>query len=306
MTVAIILIVFFALAYFRARLWLWSALAVLSAAAVIFSGAERTAAGFIFFVVLVALAAILNSTPLRLTLLTRPIFSLFQRMLPPLSDTEREALEAGTVGWDGELFSGRPNWQKLLDLPAPALTEAEQAFLDGPVEELCRMLDDWQIVEYEKDLPPPVWQYLKEQRFFGMIIPPEYGGLGFSALAHSAVIMKISSRSITATVTTMVPNSLGPAELLLHYGTQEQKNHYLPRLARGEEIPCFALTGPEAGSDAAAIPDRGVVCKGEFEGREIIGIRLNWEKRYITDWPSSSPILIICWGIGRSWASLWR
>jgi acyl-CoA dehydrogenase len=282
MTVAIILIVFFALAYFRARLWLWSALAVLSAAAVIFSGAERTAAGFIFFVVLVALAAILNSTPLRRALLTRPIFSLFQRMLPPLSDTEREALEAGTVGWDGELFSASPNWQKLLDLPAPALTEAEQAFLDGPVEELCRMLDDWQIVEYEKDLPPQVWQYLKEQRFFGMIIPPEYGGLGFSALAHSAVIMKISSRSITATVTTMVPNSLGPAELLLHYGTQEQKNHYLPRLARGEEIPCFALTGPEAGSDAAAIPDRGVVCKGEFEGREIIGIRLNWEKRYIT------------------------
>jgi acyl-CoA dehydrogenase len=203
-------------------------------------------------------------------------------MLPSLSDTEREALEAGTVGWDGELFSGDPDWQKLLDLPAPALTEAEQAFLDGPVEQLCRMLDDWRIVEFDKDLPSEVWQYLKEQRFFGMIIPPEYGGHGFSALAHSAVIMKISSRSITAAVTAMVPNSLGPAELLLHYGTQAQKDHYLPRLARGEEIPCFALTGPEAGSDAAAMPDRGVVCKGEFDGKEIVGIRLNWEKRYIT------------------------
>ena len=215
-------------------------------------------------------------------MLTRPLFSLFKRMLPTLSDTEREALEAGTVGWDGELFSGDPDWQKLLDLPAPALTEAEQAFLDGPVEELCRMLDDWQIVEFDKDLPSEVWQYLKEQRFFGMIIPPEYGGHGFSALAHSAVIMKISSRSITAAVTAMVPNSLGPAELLLHYGTQAQKDHYLPRLAQGEEIPCFALTGPEAGSDAAAMPDRGVICNGEFDGKEIVGIRLNWEKRYIT------------------------
>jgi acyl-CoA dehydrogenase len=282
MTVAIILAVFFILAYFRARLWLWSVLAVLIAAVAIFSGPERTVAGFIFFVAVVALPAILNVTPLRRVLLTRPIFSLFQRILPPLSDTEREALEAGTVGWDGELFSGSPNWQKLLDLPAPALTEAEQAFLNGPVEELCRMLDDWQIVEYEKDLPPQAWQFLKEMRFFGMIIPTEYGGHGFSALAHSAVIMKIASRSITAAVTAMVPNSLGPAELLLHYGTQAQKDHYLPRLARGAEIPCFALTGPEAGSDAAAMPDRGIVCKGEFEGREIVGIRLNWEKRYIT------------------------
>jgi acyl-CoA dehydrogenase len=282
MTVAIILVVFFALAYFRARLWLWPTLAILIAAVAIFSGPERTVAGFLFFAAVIALAAILNVTPLRRVLLTRPIFSLFQRMLPPLSNTEREALEAGTVGWDGELFSGSPNWQKLLDLPSPALTEAEQAFLNGPVEELCRMLDDWQIVEYEKDLPPQAWQFLKEMRFFGMIIPTEYGGHGFSALAHSAVIMKIASRSITAAVTAMVPNSLGPAELLLHYGTQAQKDHYLPRLARGAEIPCFALTGPEAGSDAAAMPDRGIVCKGEFEGREIVGIRLNWEKRYIT------------------------
>jgi acyl-CoA dehydrogenase len=313
MTVIYVLAVFLGLAYFRAKLWIWSVLTVLLTATVVYRVPERTATGLFVFIAVLVLVAVLNFRPLRRTLFTHPLFSLFQRMLPPLSDTEREALEAGTVGWDGELFSGSPNWQKLLDLPAPALTEAEQAFLDGPVEELCRMLDDWRIVEYEKDLPPQVWQYLKEQRFFGMIIPPEYGGLGFSALAHSAVIMKISSRSITATVTTMVPNSLGPAELLLHYGTQEQKNHYLPRLARGEEIPCFALTGPEAGSDAAAIADRGVVCKGEFEGREIIGIRLNWEKRSpwdrwrpCSDWPSSSPIPIVCWGLGRSWASLWR
>jgi len=282
MTVAIVLAVFFALAYFRAKLWLWSVLAVLIAAAATFSGPDRTAAGFILFVAVTALVAILNVTSLRRALLTRPLFGLFARMLPPLSETEREALESGTVGWDGELFSGSPNWQKLLDLPAPALSAAEQAFLDGPVEELCRMLDDWRIVEYDKDLPPQVWQFLKEERFFGMIIPPEYGGLGFSALAHSAVIMKISSRSITAAVTAMVPNSLGPAELLLHYGTPAQKDHYLPRLARGEEIPCFALTGPEAGSDAAAIPDRGVVCRGNFSGEDIVGIRLNWEKRYIT------------------------
>jgi len=228
------------------------------------------------------LALILNLPALRRPILARPLLRLFKRMLPPLSETEREALEAGTVGWDGELFSGSPDWKKLLFPPTPQLTQSEQAFLDGPVEELCRMLDDWRIVELDRDLPPAVWQFLKQERFFGMIIPTAYGGLGFSVLAHSQVIMKVASRSVTAAVTVMVPNSLGPAELLLHYGTQAQKDHYLPLLARGEEIPCFALTGPEAGSDAAAIPDRGVVCRGSFEGREIVGIRLNWEKRYIT------------------------
>jgi acyl-CoA dehydrogenase len=278
--IALGLATIWALAYFRVKLWVCSLL-VLTAAAVL-AVAAGSGAAFLGLGLLVMLAALLNVAVLRRPLLTRPLFGLFQRMLPPLSDTEREALEAGTVGWDGELFSGKPDWQKLLDLPPAALTPQEQAFLDGPVEELCRMLDDWQIVEYEKDLPPPVWQFLKEKRFFGMIIPPEYGGLGFSALAHSAVIMKISSRSITAAVTAMVPNSLGPAELLLHYGTREQKDYYLPRLATGEEIPCFALTGPEAGSDAAAMPDRGVVCQGVFQGQEMLGIRLNWEKRYIT------------------------
>ena len=280
MTLLLAVIISWLLAYFRAGLWLWTVSAlVLLGFIVPLGGAVYSP---LVWVLAVPLALILNLPALRRPILAKPLLTLFKRMLPPLSDTEREALEAGTVGWDGELFSGSPDWKKLLSLPHPTLTSTEQAFLDGPVEELCRMLDDWRIVELDKDLPPAVWQYLKEQRFFGMIIPTAYGGLGFSVLAHSQVIMKIASRSVTGAVTVMVPNSLGPAELLLHYGTPAQKDHYLPLLARGEEIPCFALTGPEAGSDAAAMPDRGVVCRGHFEGREIVGIRLNWEKRYIT------------------------
>jgi len=288
MTLLVAVIVSWILAYHRAALWLWTAAAgaLLWSIAPPGNGAGATLAWGVAFAVGLAL----NLTPLRRAIFSRPLRTLFKRLLPPLSQTEREALEAGTVGWDGELFSGRPNWSKLLATPSPRLTDAEQSFLDGPVEELCRMLDDWKIVEQERDLPPQVWQFLKAERFFGMIIPPDYGGLGFSVTAHSAVIMKIASRSVTAAVTAMVPNSLGPAELLLHYGTQEQKEHYLPRLASGEEIPCFALTGPEAGSDAAAIPDRGVVCRGEFRGEEIVGIRLNWEKRYITLGPVATLI----------------
>jgi acyl-CoA dehydrogenase len=274
------------LAYFRAGLRLWT----VAAFALLWCIAGESPASLPVWVLAIAAALILNLPPLRRTVLARPLLGLFKKMLPPLSDTEREALEAGTVGWDGELFSGHPDWHELLAHPAPPLTATEQAFLNGPVEELCRMLDDWRIVELDRDLPPEVWQFLKEKRFFGMIIPPEYGGLGFSVMAHSQVIMKIASRSVTAAVTAMVPNSLGPAELLLHYGTPAQKNHYLPRLARGEEIPCFALTGPEAGSDAAAIPDRGIVCRGIHEGREIVGIRLNWEKRYITLGPVATLI----------------
>jgi acyl-CoA dehydrogenase len=270
------------LAYFRARLWVWTVCAILAILAWYLATPVGAMYGPYVAGLAVALALIFNLAALRRVVLSRPLFRLFKQILPPLSETEREALEAGTVGWDGDLFSGNPDWRKFLAIPAPRLTPAEQAFLDGPVEELCRMLDDWRIVELDKDLPPHVWQFFKQQRFFGMIIPQEYGGLGFSALAHSQVIMKISSRSITAAVTAMVPNSLGPAELLLHYGTRAQKDHYLPLLARGEEIPCFALTGPEAGSDAAAIPDRGVVCWGIFEGRKIVGVKLNWEKRYIT------------------------
>jgi len=224
----------------------------------------------------------LNIPALRRGWVSAPVLRGFRSVMPEVSKTEREALEAGSVWWESEFFKGCPDWRRLRDLPKPGLRGDEQAFLDGPVETLCGMLDDWQITEEQHDLPEEVWAFIREQGFFGMIIPKEYGGLAFTALGHSSVVMKVASRSITAAVTVMVPNSLGPAELLLHYGTDDQRNHYLPRLARGEEIPCFALTGPEAGSDAASIPDNGVVCRGDFDGKEVIGIRLNWEKRYIT------------------------
>jgi acyl-CoA dehydrogenase len=223
----------------------------------------------------------LSPRSLRRALLTSWIMPLVGRMLPKLGDTEREALEAGTVWWDGELFSGAPDWRRLLEFEVAGLRPAERAFLDGPVGELCRKLDDWDVF-LRGDLPPEVWDFLKRERFFGLIIPESYGGLGFSAQAHSAIVVKLASRSVAAAVTVMVPSSLGPAELLLEYGTDEQKRHYLPRLARGEEIPCFALTGPEAGSDAAATQSEGVVCHGKWDGREVLGMRLRWRKRYIT------------------------
>jgi acyl-CoA dehydrogenase len=226
--------------------------------------------------------ALLNVDAFRLRFITRPFLKTYRRMLPTMSDTEREALEAGTVWWDGELFTGRPDWNKLLSAQAPRLTADEQAFIDGPCEELCRMIDDWDITHRRADLPPEVWDFLKKKGFFAMIIPKRYGGLEFSAYAHSCVLVKLASRSATVSSTVAVPNSLGPAELLLHYGTEEQKNHYLPRLARGEDVPCFALTAPRAGSDAASIPDTGVVCRGVYGGREVLGLRLNFSKRYIT------------------------
>ena len=231
-----------------------------------------------------ALAAIVCvPSPLRRLLIGRQMLSVFRRILPQVSQTEREALEAGTVWWDGELFSGSPDWNKLLAYPKPRLTAEEQGFIEGPLRELCEMLSDWQVTYEMTDLPPPVWQFIKDQGFLGMIIPKEYGGKGFSALAHSEVVMQLTTRSGTAAVSVMVPNSLGPAELLLHYGTKEQKDHYLPRLAKGLEMPCFALTSPEAGSDAGGIPDFGIVCKGEWQGKsDVPGIRLTWEKRYIT------------------------
>jgi acyl-CoA dehydrogenase len=225
---------------------------------------------------------LLNVRPLRLRLIIRPFLRNYRRLLPSMSATEREALDAGTVWWDGELFTGGPNWQKLMSAKAPSLTADEQDFLDGPCEQLCAMLDDWDITHRRADLPPEVWNFIKSRGFFGMIVPRRYGGLEFSAYAHSCVLVKIASRSGTASSTIAVPNSLGPAELLLHYGTEAQKNHFLPRLARGEEVPCFALTGPQAGSDAASIPDTGVICRGPWEGADIIGIRLNFSKRYIT------------------------
>src|SRR6202453_2304496 len=229
-----------------------------------------------------ALLLLLNVRPLRLRLVTRPFLRSYRKLLPSMSATEREALDAGTVWWDGELFTGGPNWQKLMSAKPPVLTPAEQTFLDGPCEELCAMLDDWDITHRRADLPPEVWDFIKGRGFFAMIIPRRYGGLEFSAYAHSCVLIKIASRSATASSTVAVPNSLGPAELLLHYGTEAQKNHFLPRLARGEEVPCFALTGPRAGSDAASIPDTGVICRGLWQGSEIVGIKLNFSKRYIT------------------------
>lgn len=218
----------------------------------------------------------------RRRLLSRPLLTRIRKVLPPMSQTERDAIESGGVGWEGELFRGDPDWKKLLAYPKPRLSEDERAFLEGPVEELCRMIDDWDITHNRKDLPPEMWAFLKRERFFGMIIPRRYGGLEFSAAAHSEVVQKVSARSISVGVTVMVPNSLGPAELLMHYGTEAQREYYLPRLADGREIPCFALTAPEAGSDAGAIPDSGVVCEGEFEGKRVLGLRLNWDKRYIT------------------------
>ena len=232
----------------------------------------------------------LNVDPLRKRWITRPFLLTYRRLLPTMSDTEREALEAGTVWWDGELFTGEPAWSKLAGAQPPRLSAEEQAFLDGPCEELCRMLDDWDITHVRADLPPQVWEFLKRKGFFAMIIPKKYGGLEFSAYAHSCVLVKIASRSGVCSSTVAVPNSLGPGELLLHYGTEEQKNHYLPRLARGEDIPCFALTAPRAGSDAASIPDTGVVCRGNYEGREVIGIRLDFSKRYITLAPVATVI----------------
>ena len=231
---------------------------------------------------LVALLGLVVIPPLRRSVITRPIFTTYRKVLPQMSDTERDALEAGTVWWEGELFRGQPDWQKLHAYSQPTLTPEEQSFLDNECEEACRLVNDWQVTHELYDLPAEAWRYIKDKGFLGMIIPKQYGGLEFSAYAHSQVVTKLSTRSSALSVSVMVPNSLGPAELLLHYGTEAQKNHYLPRLARGIEVPAFALTSPWAGSDAASIPDSGVVCKGLWQGREVLGMRVSWDKRYIT------------------------
>jgi len=236
----------------------------------------------VFLWAMFGLMIVPNLVELRREKITKPLLDVYRKLLPSMSDTEREALEAGSVWWDGELFSGMPEWERLMSFPAPELSEEEQAFIDGPCEDLCRMLDDWDVCHERADMPKEVWDYIIEHRFFAMIIPKQYGGLEFSAYANAMVIAKLASRSPTASSTIGVPNSLGPAELLLHYGTEEQKNHYLPGLAAGTEIPCFALTSPQAGSDAASLIDSGVICKGKWNGKQITGIRLNWDKRYIT------------------------
>ncbi len=260
----------------------WIVTATLALVVAWFTHALPYALTLVLAVVGVIVALPLVVPTLRRSLISDGVLRLYRRIMPPMSQTEREALEAGTVWWDGELFSGRPDWQRLLATRETALTPEEQSFLANETETLCAMVSDWETTNVHKDLPPAAWDYIKEKGFFGMIIPKEYGGLGFSAYAHAEVITKLSTRSGTAAVTVMVPNSLGPGELLLHYGTDEQKRYYLPRLAKGIEVPCFALTNPYAGSDAAAIPDHAFVRWGEHQGKRVLGLVVTWDKRYIT------------------------
>lgn len=214
--------------------------------------------------------------------ISRDLLKKFSAIMPSMSSTEKDAIEAGTVWWDADLFSGKPDWNKFIHIPKPTLTEEEQEFINTHVKKVCSMVDDWKVTTQDYDLTPETWDYIKKNKFLGMIIPKEYGGLGFSAFAHSEVMTQLSTRSSALAVSVMVPNSLGPGELLSHYGTKAQKDYYLPRLADGLEIPAFALTSPWAGSDAAAIPDTGIVCKGQWNGEEVLGIRVSWNKRYIT------------------------
>jgi acyl-CoA dehydrogenase len=289
MTVAIgiwlvlLLFVFVLFAFMRLPLWTRTAAYALALIVPLFVPIAAPNTLMFIWVFFVVLFGALQVIPLRRQLLSRPMLAVFRKLMPRISKTEKEALEAGTTWWDGELFSGNPDWRKITGLASTRLTREEQVFIDGPVEELCDMLDEWRITQNDNDLPPKAWEFLKQKGFFGMIIPRKYGGLEFSPLAHSAVIVKLASKSITAAVTAMVPNSLGPGQLLLRYGTEGQKEYYLPRLASGEDIPCFALTSAIAGSDAASMQDTGVVCRDEFGGRkEVLGVRLNWNKRYIT------------------------
>ncbi|RFA29897.1 acyl-CoA dehydrogenase [Alkalilimnicola ehrlichii] len=271
-----------ALAFAGASLKVWTAAVAVYIGGLLATGVLGAVGTLVAAVIFIPFAVLLNVTALRSVLITKPIFATFRKVLPPMTSTEREALEAGDTWIEGDLFQGAPDWNKLLNTKVTELSNEERAFIDNQVETLCRMIDEDKIVREEHDLSPETWEYIKKEGFFSLIIPKQYGGRQFSSLAQSTVVTKIATRSISAAVTVMVPNSLGPGELLMHYGTQEQKDYWLPGLAKGEHIPCFALTGPEAGSDAGAMPDTGVVCKGEYEGKEVLGIRLNFSKRYIT------------------------
>lgn len=271
------------LAYLRASLWQWTAAIAVFIGGLQWLGGQTSVIPWILFAFL---AVPLNIRPLRRMLLSKPLMEWFSSVLPAMSSTEKEAIDAGTVWWDGDLFSGRPEWKKLLAVPVSELSDEEKAFIEGPVAELCETLDDWHINNDLNDLPEESWNCIRKNKFFGMIIPKKYGGLEFSPRAQSEVVMTVASRSLAAGVTIMVPNSLGPGELLLKYGTEKQKDYYLPRLAAGKEIPAFALTSPYAGSDAGAMTDYGIVCKGDFEGREVLGFNINWAKRYITLGPA--------------------
>ena len=283
------IVAFLGLAYIGKGFLAWVSAAIIIAAGWINSGVEHQAAFNAYVVIVAAIACLFAVPSLRRPLISSAALKLMKSALPTLGETEEIALKAGSVSFDGDIFSGSPNWKKFLNNNIKKISKDEQAFLDGPVEELCAMLDDEEISK-NRDLPKKAWDFIKKNKFFGMLIAKEHGGLGFSAAAQSAVIMKISSRSPAAAVIVMVPNSLGPGELLSHYGTDEQKKHYLPRLAEGKEIPCFALTEPTAGSDAANGLSTGVITKGKFKGKEVLGINLNFNKRYITLAPVASVV----------------
>lgn len=274
--------VMWALAGLNCQAWIWSSVFAATLLGVTIFGSLSWWFLFPTWLIFIAVAALANMPGLRQSLYIDKVYKIFRQSLPQISQTEQEALDAGDVWWEGELFKGNPDWQQMLNMPKPTLSPEEQAFLDNQVETLCKMLDDWQITHEEYDLPKHVWDYMKQEGFLGLSIDKAYGGMGFSALAQSSVVTKISTRSISAAVNVMVPNALGPGELLYHYGTDAQKNHYLPRLAKGQEIPCFALTSSNAGSDAGSMEDFGVITNGIHDGKECIGIRLNWDKRYIT------------------------
>ena len=284
----------FALAMRRAPLWAW-ALALAAATLVWQTGLlhgefdepEFGVLGLLAWVPVVVLAG-LSIPALRRMALIEPLFRKIKGILPKVSATEQEALNAGTIGFDAELFSGQPDWEKLRAVPPITLTEEEKAFLDGPTAELCRMVNDWSIRHNEKEIPREVWDFVKKHGFLGMLISKEHGGLGFSPQAQSLVLGKIASRSPDVCTIVMVPNSLGPGELIEKYGTPEQKHYYLPRLAKGLEVPCFSLTGPTSGSDAATMRDVGYVTRGRHEGKDVVGIRLSWDKRYITLGPEAT------------------
>lgn len=255
---------------------------VITIAVAIFTALLLTPWALILGIPLIALSIIILFAPLRFNLITKPAYKTLANSMPSISTTEQEALEAGTSWWEKELFMGAPDWSQFEKYPYPTLSAEEQSFIENEVELLCSMLDEWEIHHHLKDLPPEVWQFIKDKGFLGLIIPKSFGGKEFSSFAQSRIMSKIASRSLTTAVSCMVPNSLGPGELLMHYGTDAQKQQYLPGLAKGEEIPCFGLTSPEAGSDAGAIPDSGVVCYGEYEGAQVLGLRMNFSKRWIT------------------------
>lgn len=273
------LIAVWAIFFFNLNKVLGSSVAIIIA---ILSAFLLTPWSLLLGIPIIALSIIILVEPLRFNLITKPAYKTLANSMPSISTTEQEALEAGTSWWEKELFMGAPDWSQFEKYPYPTLSEEEQSFIDNEVELLCSMLNEWEIHHHLKDLPPEVWQFIKDKGFLGLIIPKSFGGKEFSSFAQSRIMSKIASRSLTTAVSCMVPNSLGPGELLMHYGTDAQKQQYLPGLAKGEEIPCFGLTSPEAGSDAGAIPDSGVVCYGEYEGAQVLGLRMNFSKRWIT------------------------